>query len=59
MQEYKKRDVATVIKNIQRLSDRLDAEEVRALYSAGNCSIAGPYTRFCMQSSEWHSWDEN
>ena len=59
IQEYKKRDVATVTKNLQRLSDRHDAEDVRALYGAGNYSIAGLYKRFCIQSSEWHSWDEN
>ena len=42
IQEYKQRDVATVIKNLQQLSDRQDAEEVRALYGAGSYSIAGP-----------------
>ena len=56
---YKKRDIATVIKNLQRLSDRQDAEEVRAFYGAGNYPIAGPYKRYCIQSSEWLSWDEN
>ena len=55
MQEHKTRDVATVIKNLQRLSDKQDAKEVRALYGPGNYSIAGPYKRFCIQSSEWHS----
>ena len=54
-----KRDVATVIKNLQRLSDGKDVEEVGVLYGAGNYSIAGPYKRFCIQSSEWHSWDKN
>ena len=57
--EYKNRDITTVIKNLQRLSDRQDAEEVRALYGAVNYSIAGPYKRFRVQSSKWHSWDEN
>ena len=47
IQEYKKKDVATVIKNLQRLSDREDAEEVRALYGVGSYSIAGPFKRFC------------
>ena len=59
MQECKKRDVASVIKNLQRLSDREDAEEVRALHGAENYSHAGPYKRFCIQSNEWHSWYEN
>ena len=43
-----------MIKNPQRLSDRQDAEEVRALPDAGNYSIAVPYKRFSLQSSEWH-----
>ena len=48
-----------MIKNLQRLSDRQDTEEVRAFYGAGNYPIAGPYKRYCIQSSEWLSWDEN
>ena len=47
IQEYKKKDVATVINNLQRLSDREDAEEVRALYGVGSYSVAGPFKRFC------------
>ena len=58
LQNYKKEDVATVIRNLQRLSDRQDAEEVRALYGAGNFSIAEPYKRFSIQSNVWHSWDD-
>ena len=54
-----KKDVVSVIKNLQQLSDRQDAGEVRALYGAGNYSIARSYKRFCIQSSEWHSWDDN
>ena len=29
------------------------------MYGAGNYTIAEPYNRFCIQSSEWHSWDDN
>ena len=29
------------------------------MYGAGNYSIAGPYKRFCIRSSEWHSCEEN
>ena len=54
-----KKDVVSVIKNLQQLSDRQDAEEVRALHGAGNYSIARSCKRFCIQSSEWHSWDDN
>ena len=48
-----------MIKNLQRLSDRQDTEEVKAFYGAGNYPIAGPYKSFGIQSSEWLSWDEN
>ena len=48
-----------MIKNLQRLSDRQDTEEVRTFYGAGNYPIAGPYKRYCIQSSESLSWDEN
>ena len=41
-----------MIKNLQRLSDRQDIEEVRALNGAGNYSIAGTHKRFSIQSSE-------
>ena len=43
-----------MIKNLQWLSDKQDEEEVWALYSTGNYSIAGRYKRFSIQSSEWH-----
>jgi len=36
IQGYKKEDVLQVIRNLKRLSDRQDAEEVRALYGAGS-----------------------
>ena len=36
IQNYKKGDILVVIKNLERLSDRQDTEEVRALYGAGS-----------------------
>ena len=51
IQEYKKRDAATVRKNLQRLSDKQDVEEVRALYGAGNYSITRPYKRIYIDFS--------
>ena len=59
IQKYKMRDFATMIKNMKGLSDREDAEKGGVLYGAGNYSIAGPYKRFCMKSSESHRLDEN
>ena len=43
IQEYKKRDDATVIKNLQQPSDRQHGVEIRALYGAGNYSTGEPY----------------
>ena len=58
IQHYKKEDVLVVINNLQRLSDRQDAEEVRALYGAGNYRLAESYRKFLVKSSEWHNWSE-
>ena len=55
----KSETAATVINNLKEVSDRQDADEVKALCGAGNYSIAGIYKRSFMKSSEWHSLDEN
>lgn len=59
IQENKKRDEVTGIKNLQQPSDRQDGVEVRALYGAGNYSTGEPYQRFWIQSGEWYRLDEN
>ena len=59
IQNYKKGDILVVIKNLERLSDRQDTEEVRALYGAGSCTVNKPYKKFLVQSSEWHSWSDS
>ena len=48
----KKEDILVVIKNLERLSDRQDTEEVRALYGAGSYTFNEPYKKFLVQSSE-------
>ena len=52
MQNYKKEDILVVIKTLERLSDRHDTEEVRALYRARSYTINEPYKTFLVQRSE-------
>ena len=59
IQNYKKEDILVVIKNLERLSDRQDTEEVRTLYGAGSYTVNEPHKKFLFQSSEWHSWSDN
>lgn len=59
IQNFKKEDALTVVKNLQRLCERQDAEEVRAIYGAGNYVLDKPYQSFKVASSEWHSWSES
>ena len=46
IQNYKKGDILVVIKNLERLSDRQDTEEFKALYSAGSYAVNEPYKKF-------------
>ena len=59
IQGFKKEDVLQVIRNLKRLSDRQDAEEVRALYGAGSYVLSRQYSKFKVESSRWHSWNED
>ena len=52
MQNYKKEDILVVIKTLERLSDRHDTEEVRALYRARSYTVNEPYKTFLVQKSE-------
>jgi len=52
------RNVLQIIRNLKRLSDRQDAEEVRALYGAGSYVMSRQYIKFKVESSRWHSWSE-
>ena len=59
IQNYKKEDILVVIKNLKRLSDRQDTEEVRALHDAGSYTINEPYKKFLVQGNELHSWRDS
>ena len=48
-----------MVQNLQRLEQRQDAEEVRALNGAGKYILAEPYQRFKVPSNEWYFWSES
>ena len=43
-----------MVQNLQRLEQRQDAEEVRALNGAGKYILAEPYQGFKVLSNEWY-----
>lgn len=43
-----------MVENLQRLEQRQDAEEVRALTGTGKYILAEPYQRFKVPSNEWY-----
>ena len=45
-QNFEKKTVEEAIGNIQKLSDRQDSEEVRAIYGAGNYVFSTAYKQF-------------
>ena len=49
----------SVVQNLQRLEQRQDAEEVRALTGAGKYILAEPYQRFKVPSNEWYFWSDS
>ena len=56
IQGFKKEDVLQVIRNLKGLSVR---EEVRALYGSGSYVLTRQYSKFKVESSKWHSWNED
>ena len=55
-QNFKKKTVTEAIGNIQKLIDRQDSEEVRALYRAGSYVLSTSYKQFFVPSATWHNW---
>ena len=45
-QNFEKKTAEEAIGNIQKLSDRQDSEEVRAIYGAGNYVFSTAYKQF-------------
>ena len=48
-QSFEKKTVKEAIGNIQKLSDRQDSEEVRAIYGAGSYILSTSYKQFLCQ----------
>ena len=46
----------TVKKAIQKLSDRQDSEEVRAICGAGSYVLSADYKQFSVPGATWHNW---
>ena len=55
-QNFEKKTVKEAIGNIQKLSDRQDSEQVRAIYGAGNYVLSAAYKQFFVPSATSHNW---
>ena len=55
-QTFEKKAVKEAIGNIQKLSDRQDSEEARAIYGAGSYVLSTAYKQCSVTSATWHNW---
>ena len=55
-QNFEKKTVKEAIGNNQKVSDRQNSEEVRAIYGAGNYVLSAAYKQFFVPSATWHNW---
>ena len=56
---FKKESIVDVVKSLLDLALRQENDEVRALYGAGNYSIATEFSKFKVDSAKWHQWEES
>ena len=54
--KFREKTVKEAIRNIQKLSDRQDSEEVRAIYGAGSYVLSAAYKQLSVPSATWHNW---
>ena len=54
---YKKRTVVDVISTLKKLVDRLEDNEIRAIYGSGSFHLNAQYAKFQMDSVKWHFLD--
>ena len=54
-QNSEKKSVKEDIRNIQKLRDRQDSEEVKAIYGADNYVLSAAYKQFFVPSATWHN----
>ena len=55
-QNFEKKTVKEAIGNIQKVSDRQNSEEIRAIYGAGNYVLSAAYKQFFVPSATSHNW---
>ena len=55
-QNFEKKTVKEAIGNIQKLSDRQDSEELRAIYGYGSYVLSAAYKQFFVPSATSHNW---
>ena len=54
-QNSEKKPVKEAIRNIQKLRDRQDSEEVRAIYGADSYVLSAAYKQFFVPRATWHN----
>ena len=55
-QNSEKKPVKEAIRNIQKLRDIQDSEEVRAIYGADSYVLSAAYKQFFVPRATWHNW---
>ena len=54
-QSYKKGSLETVISTLQKLVERQEYNEIKAIYGSGPYSLSKQYSKFKIDSVKWHS----
>ena len=57
-QNFKKESIEVALSNIQKIIQREENDEIRALCGAGNYCLSPEYQKFQEASHVWHSWSE-
>ena len=57
-QNFKKESIEVALSNIQKIIQREESDEIRALYGASNYCLSPEYQKFQVASHVWHSWSE-
>ena len=57
-QEFRNESTEISIKNLSKIAERQDLEEVQAIFHSGRYALCQPYKKLSMESLVWHSWSE-
>ena len=55
---FKKESIEVALRNIQKIVQREENDEIHAPYAAGNYCLSPKYQKFQVASHMWHSWSE-